>query len=309
MKKFVSVILIAAIAAIALLGCAQAAPAASASAPPPASSSAAPETPSPSTPASESPSQSPAASSTAPLKVLKIGATPVPHEEILNAVKPELAKQGIDLQIVEFTDYVLPNQALANKELDANYFQHQPYLDDFNTKNKTDIVSAGAIHYEPLGLYPGKTKAIADLREGALIAVPNDTTNEARALLLLETAGLIKVKADAGLKATAKDISENPKKLVIKELEAAQIPRALPDVDLAVINGNYALDAKLSAATDALAKEDKDSLAAKTFANIVAVRKGDEAREDIKALVAALQSDAIKKFIEDKYQGAVLPSF
>ena len=166
-----------------------------------------------------------------------------------------------------------------------------------------------AIHYEPLGIYPGKTKALADLKDGAQIAVPNDMTNEARALLLLETQGLIKVRADAELKATVNDIIENPKNLKIIEIEAAQLARSLPDVDLAVINGNYAIQAGLNAATDALAKEEKDSLAATTFANIIAVRKGDEKREDLKALVDALKSDKVKKFIEDTYKGAVVPVF
>jgi len=238
-----------------------------------------------------------------------IGASPVPHAEILAVAKEVLKEKGYELEIKEFTDYVQPNLTLENKELDANYFQHQPYLDDFNAKNKTDLVSAAAIHYEPLGLYPGKTKTIDGLAEGAIVAVPNDTTNEARALLLLETIGLIKVNPDAGLNATVNDITEYTKNIKIQELEAAQIPRALADVDLAVINGNYAIEAGLNAATDALAKEEKDSLAAQTFANILAVRKGDENREDIKALIEALKSPEVKKFIEEKYQGSVIPTF
>jgi D-methionine transport system substrate-binding protein len=241
--------------------------------------------------------------------VLKVGASPVPHAAILKAVVPALKAQGIDLQIVEFTDYVQPNLALANKELDANYFQHQPYLTDFNAQHGTEIVAAVNVHFEPLGLYPGKTKKLASLKKGATIAVPNDTTNEARALLLLESAGLIKVNHDAGLKATAKDITSNPKNIQVKELEAAQVARALPDVDLAVINGNYALDAGLSASKDALKAESKDSLAAKTYANILAIRKGDESRPEIKALVKALNSPEVKKFILDTYKGAVAPAF
>ncbi|MEG2418020.1 MAG: MetQ/NlpA family ABC transporter substrate-binding protein, partial [Eubacterium sp.] len=207
--------------------------------------------------------------------------------------------------IKEFTDYVQPNQALSNKELDANYFQHQPYLTDYNEKNGTDLVSAGAIHYEPLGIYAGKTKAIADLSDGATIAVPNDTTNEARALLLLEAQGLIKIKEGAGLAATPKDIVENTKNLKIQELEAAQLARSLGDVDLAVINGNYALDADLKV-TDALAKEEKNSEAAKTYANIVAVRKGEENSAKTKALIEALKSDAVKDYITQNYSGAVV---
>lgn len=243
------------------------------------------------------------------LKTLKIGASPTPHAEILKFAQPLLKEKGIDLQIVEFTDYVQPNTALQSKELDANYFQHVPYLTDFNQKNNTQISSAFTVHFEPLGLYPGKTKSLADLKDGDTIAVPNDTTNEARALLLLQSAGLIKVKEDAGLAATAKDITDNPKKLKITELEAAQIARALPDVNLAVINGNYAIDAGLNAAKDALQAEDKDSLAAQTFANIVAVRTGEENKPEIAVLKEVLNSQAVKDFINNEYQGAVIPVF
>lgn len=240
---------------------------------------------------------------------IMIGASPTPHGEILKVAQEVLAKQGYELEVTEFTDYIQPNLALQSSDLDANYFQHKPYLDDFNVENKTDLVSIADIHYEPFGIYAGKTAAIAELKDGAQISVPNDTTNEARALLLLESQGLIKLNPDAGLKATVKDITENPKKLKIVEIEAAQLARSLPDVDLAVINGNYAIQAGFNASTDALVIEDKDSLAANTFANIVAVRKGDENREDLKALVAALQSDEVKTFINDTYQGAVVPMF
>lgn len=243
------------------------------------------------------------------LKVLKVGASPVPHAEILKSIQPSLKEKGIDLQIFEFTDYVQPNLALQNKELDANYFQHAPYLNDFNTKNNTQLSSALAVHFEPLGLYPGKTKSIADLKDNDAIAVPNDTSNEARALILLQTAGIIKLKDGADLNATVKDIEYNPKKIQIKELEAAQLARALQDVNLAVINGNYAIEAGLNAATDALKAEDKDSLAAKTFANIIAVRTGDENRPEIKTLNEALTSAAVKDFINNKYKGAVIPVF
>lgn len=242
-------------------------------------------------------------------KKLVVGASPSPHAEILKEVQSVLKEKGIELEIKEFTDYIQPNLALQDKTLDANYFQHQPYLDDFNKENKTDIVSAAQIHYEPLGLYPGKTKSLDSIAEGAIIAVPNDTTNEARALLLLETIGLIKVNKDAGLSATVKDITENPKKIQIKELVAEQLARALPDVDLAVINGNYAIEAGFNVAKDALAKEEANSVAAQTYANIIAVRKGDENREDIKALIEALKSDKVKKFIEEKYQGSVVAIF
>jgi D-methionine transport system substrate-binding protein len=243
----------------------------------------------------------------AELKKIVVGASTTPHAKILEQVKPILAKKGYDLQIVEFVDYVQPNQALSSGDLDANYFQHQPYLDQYNSENGTDLVSVAKIHYEPFGIYPGKTAAIDTLKDGAQIAVPNDATNEARALLLLEAQGLIKLADGAGLNATKNDIVENPKKLDIIEIEAAQLARSLQDVDMAVINGNVAIEGGLNVATDAIAVEDKASVAAETYANIIAVRKGDENREDIKALVKALQSDDIKKFINDTFEGAVVP--
>ncbi|WP_024833200.1 MetQ/NlpA family ABC transporter substrate-binding protein [Ruminiclostridium josui] len=242
-------------------------------------------------------------------KKLVVGASPTPHAEILKEIQSVLKDKGYELEIKEFTDFVQPNLALQDKTLDANYFQHKPYMENFNEENNTQLVSAAEIHYEPLGIYPGKVKSLDAIPEGATIAVPNDTTNEARALLLLETAGLIKVNPDSGLKATVKDITENPKNIKIKELEAAQLARTLPDVDVAVINGNYALQAGFNVATDALAKEESDSVAAKTYANILAIREGDENREDIKALVDALKSEKVKKFIEEKYKGAVVPLF
>lgn len=251
----------------------------------------------------------PSPSPTVELPKIVIGASPTPHAEILALVKDTLAQQGYELVIVEFTDYVQPNLALESGDLDANYFQHQPYLDDFNTENNTHLVSVGAIHYEPLGIYPGKTASLDALKDGAQVAVPNDATNEARALLLLEAQGLIKLKEDAGLRATKNDIAENPKNLNIIEIEAAQLARSLADVDIAVINGNYAIQAGLNAATDALAKEEKDSLAAATFANIIAVKAGNENREDLQALMNALMSDEVRQFIQDTYQGAVVPSF
>lgn len=240
---------------------------------------------------------------------LVVGASASPHAEILAEVQSVLKEQGIELEIKEFSDYVLPNTALADKDLDANFFQHQPYLDDFNKEHKTDIVSAAQIHYEPFGLYPGKLKSLDAITDGATIAVPNDTSNEARALLLLQTIGLIKVNPEVGFNATVKDITENPKNIKITELEAAQLTRALPDVDFAIINGNYAIQAGFNVATDALAKEESTSVSAQTYANIIAVRKGDENREDIKALIAAIKSDKVKKFIEEKYKGAVIPLF
>ena len=242
-------------------------------------------------------------------KKIVIGASPSPHADILKVAKKELKKEGYELEIKEYSDYVQPNTALESGDLDANYFQHKPYLDDFNKKKKTHLVSAGMIHYEPFGIFPGKTKTLKDLKKGATVAVPNDTTNEARALLLLQDQGLIKLKDGAGLTATKKDIVENKKDLAIKEIEAAQIPRSLKDVDIAVVNGNYALQAGLKVNKDALATEDADSVGAKTYGNIVAVKKGNEKLAATKALIKALKSKTKKKYINDKYDGAVVPLF
>lgn len=236
---------------------------------------------------------------------LTVGASPAPHAEILEQVKPLLAEQGITLEIVEFDDYVIPNTALNDGDLDANYFQHQPYLDSFNEGNGTELVSAGSIHYEPLGVYPGKTATIAELADGAQIAVPNDGSNEARALYLLEAQGLLTVDHEKGFTATAMDITDNPHDFDIVELDADKIPAAIQDVDLAVVNGNYAIASGINETV--LVTEDSEGDSAQTYANIVAVRKGDESREDIKALVEALKSDTIKQFIEEKYQGSVVP--
>lgn len=242
-------------------------------------------------------------------KVIKVGASITPHAEILNVIKGELEKKGYTLEVVEFTDYVQPNLALEAGDLDANYFQHQPYLDTFNKENNTHIVSAAAVHYEPYGLYAGKCASLDALPDGGVIAVPNDGANEARALLLLEQAGLITVAKDAGLQAKVTDITSNPKNIEIKEIEAAQLARSLPDVDFAVINGNYAIQAGLNAAKDALVIESQDSLAAKTFANIIAVKEGSEKSDKAKALVTAILSDAVKEFIEGTYEGAVIAVF
>ena len=242
------------------------------------------------------------------LEVIKVGASITPHAEILRSVADELEKQGYKLEVVEYNDYIIPNTALESGELDANYIQHLPYLEDFNKENGTHIVSVADIHYEPFGIYAGKSDSLENLKERAVIAVPNDTTNEARALLLLQDQGLIKLKENAGLTATVKDIADNPKNFEIKELEAAQVPKALQDVDVAAINANYALEANLKL-SDALASEGTDSLAAKTYANIIAVKEGNENAEKIKALIDAVKSDKVKKFIEDKYEGAVVPIF
>lgn len=242
-------------------------------------------------------------------KTIVVGASATPHAEILEQARPALEKAGYELEIVEYADYVQPNLALDSGDLDANYFQHKPYLDQFNDENDTEIISAAIIHYEPFGIYPGKTATIDALADGAQIAVPNDATNEARALLLLEAQGLITLKEGADLSATKNDIAENPKNFDIVEIEAAQLARSLQDVDMAVINGNYAIEAGLNVSTDAIAFEDKDSIAAETYGNIIAVNKGDETREDLQALINALQSDAVKQFIDDTYEGAVVPKF
>lgn len=240
------------------------------------------------------------------LTPLKVGASVTPHSEILAQVKDELAKKGYDLQVVEYNDYVLPNTALEDKELDANFFQHKPYLDDFNAEKGTHLVSVAAVHFEPFGIYGGKTKALADLKDGAKVAVPNDTTNEARALLLLQQEGLIKLKDGAGLQATKVDIAENPKNLDIQELEGAQIPRVIQDVDLACVNGNFALEAKLDAP---IAVESSQSEAAKAYANVIVVREGEEKSEKTQALVDAVLSDKVRDYINDTYEGAVVPVF
>lgn len=244
----------------------------------------------------------------AELVKVKVGASVTPHAEILNAVKDELKAAGFDLEVVEFTDYVLPNTALEQGDLDANYFQHTPYLDNFNEENGTHLVSVGKIHYEPFGIYAGKTTDLSAIPDGGSIAIPNDGTNEARALLLLEAQGLIKLKEGITFTATVLDIAENPKNLSIKEIEAAQLARSLQDVDAAVINGNYAIQAGLKV-KDALAIEDKDSIAADTYANVLVVKEGHENDDATKALLAALQSDTAKKFMEEKYEGAVIAAF
>jgi D-methionine transport system substrate-binding protein len=241
-------------------------------------------------------------------KVITVGASPSPHAEILEKVKEVLAGDGYELKIVEYNDYILPNKSLSTGELDANYFQHKPYLDNYNEENKTNLTSASAIHFEPFGIYAGKTKSLSDLKTGATVIVPNDTTNEARSLLLLEAQGLIKLKSGAGLTATVLDIEANPLNLKIQELEAAQITRSLSNADIACINGNYAIQGGLSV-SDAIAVEASDSLAATTYGNIVAVQSGHENDEKIKALVNALRSDTVKEFIESKYHGAVVPLF
>lgn len=236
---------------------------------------------------------------------LKIGATAVPHAEILDFVKPMLAKDGVDLEIVEMADYIRPNLAVSDKELDANYFQHIPYLEEFAKEHNLSLAIATKVHIEPMGIYSQKIKTLDEIPDGASVAIPNDPTNGGRALLLLEKAKLITLKPGAGITATIQDIVENPRNLQIQELEAPQLPRSFEDVTIAVINTNYALDAKLNPTKDALFIEQSDS----PYVNILVVRTGDEKRPEIEKLAKVLTSDEVKKFINDKYKGAILPAF
>lgn len=240
-------------------------------------------------------------------KVITIAASPTPHSEILEEAKPLLAAKGYDLQITVFEDYVIPNEVVESGEFTANYIQHLPYLNSFNEEKGTHIASVGEIHYEPFGIYPGTKSSLDDIAEGDVIAVPNDTTNEARALLLLQDNGIIKLTDDAGLTATVNDIVDNPFNVEFKELEAAQVSRVVSEVAYVVLNGNYALEAGYVVSKDALAYEKSDSEAAKTYVNIIAVKEGNEDNEGVKELVEILKSDEIKKFINDKYEGAVIP--
>lgn len=250
-------------------------------------------------------------SSTSSSTEIVVGATIKPHAEILNseAFTTKLEELGYTIKVVEYTDYVQPNQATQDGSLDANFFQHQPFLDDYNANNDGDLVSVAQIHYEPLGLYGGKSDSLEDVQDGAVIAVPNDSSNEARALQLLEEAGLITLKEDAGLDATVNDIVENPHNISFKEIESAQTTLVLDDVDYAVINGNYALQAGLSVTDDALLLEGTDSEAADTYANILVVKSGNEETDKTKALIEALTSDEVRSYIEETYEGAVVPVF
>lgn len=237
--------------------------------------------------------------------ILRIGASPSPHVEILEIIKDDLAKEGIQLEIVEFTDYVTPNQALNDGEIDANFFQHLPYLEAFSKDRGLDLSSVGGVFVSPLSLFSDKVKDIKELQDGATIAIPNDPSNGGRALIILEKAGLIKLDPKAGLKATVLDITENPKKLNFKEIDAAQLPRSLQDVDCAFINGNYALDAGIDPVKDAILREGKDS----PYANIVAVKTENKGDKKVEALMKALHSEKVKNFIIDKYKGIIAPTF
>lgn len=238
-------------------------------------------------------------------KTIKVAASPTPHAIILNHVKSELKKEGYDLKVTEFSDYVQPNNVVQDGDYDANYFQHTPYLDSFNKEHKTDLVSVGKIHYEPFGIYAGTKKSLKSIKKGDVVAVPNDVTNEARALLLLQDQGLLELKKDAGINATTKDITSNPYKIEFKELEAAQVSRVNKEVAYVVLNGNYALDAKYKI-SDALVLEKSDSTAASTYANIIVVKKGNENKKKIKALVKVLKSSSTQKWIKGRFKGAVV---
>ncbi len=281
MKKIIALIATLAIAMLALAGCGGSSSSSGSSA-----------------------STSTAASSGS--KVLKVGATAVPHAEILEQVKPLLAKEGIDLQIVEFNDYVQPNIAVNDKELDANYFQHEPYLKNFIEEHKdVKLVNVAGIHIEPMGIYSHKIKKLDELKDGASVAIPNDPTNGGRSLLLLQKAGLITLKDGVNEKATVQDVVGNPKNLKFQEVEAAQVPRTLDDVDIAIINSNFAMQVPLDPTKDSMFIEDSTS----PYVNILAVREGDENRPEIQALIKALKSDTVKNFIKEKYKGAVVPAF
>ncbi|MDE6389341.1 MAG: metal ABC transporter substrate-binding protein [Lachnospiraceae bacterium] len=238
---------------------------------------------------------------------ITVAASATPHAEILEQAKPILAEQGWTLEVTVFNDYVQPNMVVESGEFDANYFQHIPYLDSFNAEQNTHLVNAGGIHYEPFGIYPGTKSDLTALEKGDVIAVPNDTTNEARALLLLQDNGIITLKDGVGLEATVRDIVDNPKEIEIEELEAAQVPRVKDEVAFVVLNGNYALEAGFTVSKDSVAYEKSDSEAAQTYVNVIAVKEGNENSDAIKALVDVLKSDDIVKYINDNYDGGVIP--
>ena len=244
-------------------------------------------------------------SSSSKPEVLKVAANPVPHAEILEQVKPILAKEGVDLQIIEFTDYIQPNMALSSHEVDANFFANVPYQNNYNKDHGTNFVSFAPVHIEPLAIYSQKIKDLKDLPNGAKVAIPSDPTNSARALLLLQSAGLVTLKDPTGLTNTPFNITSNPKNIQITELEAAQIPRSIQDLDAAVINANYALPAGLNPTKDGLFVEKADS----PYANLLSVNPGDENKPAIQKLAKALQSPEVKKFIEEHYKGAIIPAF
>lgn len=296
-KRVTAVILTAALAVASLAGCGSTA----------TSESAAQATGSADTAATTEAATQAAESTSTEDKTITVAASATPHAEILEQAKSILAEQGWDLQVTVFDDYVQPNNVVDSGEFDANYFQHIPYLDSFNEEHGTHLVNAGGIHYEPFGIYPGTKSSLDDLESGDVIAVPNDTTNEARALLLLQDNGILTLKDGVGLEATVNDIVENPKDVKIQELAAEQVARVREEVAFVVLNGNYALQAGLSVSKDAIKYETADSEAAKTYVNVIAVKEGNENSEKTKALVDVLKSDAIKQYINDTYDGAVIP--
>lgn len=308
-KRFIAGILTAALALGALTACgdsgAASAPAADSTAE--ADANEAPEE----TPAAEEEAQddtADAGEAAAESKgTITVAASATPHAEILEQAKPILAEQGWDLQVTVFNDYVQPNQVVESGEFDANYFQHIPYLNSFNDEQGTHLVNAGGIHYEPFGIYPGTKSDLTTLEKGDVIAVPNDTTNEARALLLLQDNGILTLKDGVGLEATVRDITDNPHDIEIQELEAAQVPRVKDEVAFVVLNGNYAMEAGFSVSKDSVAYESSDSEAAQTYVNVIAVKEGNENNEAIKALVDVLKSDTITNYINDTYDGGVIP--
>ena len=253
-------------------------------------------------PAEETPDETPEKE----LTKITVASSPVPHAQILAQIKDGLADKGFELEVIEFAEYVLPNMVVEAGDIDANFFQHKPYLDAFNKERGTNIVSVAVVHFEPLGIYPGKSNDLSNIPDGATIAVPSDTTNEARALLLLEANGIIRIKEGAGLTATKLDIVENPHNVEIVELEAAQVARVVDETDFVVLNGNFALQAGFNVQTDSLAKEEQESEAAQTYGNILGVKAGNEETEKTKALIEALKSDKVKQFIADTYEGAVV---
>ena len=306
MKKIALVLAVLLLTAMAVTACSSTEPSeSSASASAAESAAEATESMADGSAAAESSESAPAEDDT----VIRVGATPTPHGEILAQIADALEQEGYTLEVVEFTDYIQPNVALTGGDLDANYFQHITYMNDYNENNGTDMVSAAGIHYEPFAIYSANLSSLDELEDGAQIAVPNDPTNEARALLLLQEQGLITLADDAGLTATKIDITENPKNLELVEIEAAQLPRSLPDVAAAVINGNYALEAGLSAQTDAIATENSTSDAAQAYTNVIAVVSGNEDSPKIQALLKALETDDVKAFIEENYKGNVVAVF
>lgn len=243
------------------------------------------------------------------LTKVKIGCSPTPHALILREIVDDMQAKGFDLEVVEYQDYVLPNTGVENGDIDANYFQHQPYLDDFNAENNTHVVSIAKLHYEPFGIYPGKKASVSELAAGDQIGIPNDGTNEGRALHLLEQEGVLVLKEGTGLTATLADVESFVIDVTIIEMEAAQIPRALTDLALGVINGNYAINAGLNVAKDAIAVEAVDGLAATTYGNVVCVKEGNENSDFAKALIECLETEEIRNFINNTFEGAVVPLF